>query len=107
MTTQPPSSRPAHPAHPARAQQLALLTEPVAGSAHSAAASARTLRIPGANPGERRSATQLTLVRAEGLPPQLRLDSRTRTIGRAGIAELRRILADADAGTGAAASTAA
>ena len=105
MTTQPPSSRPSRLAHTARAQQLALLTEPVVGLADSTAGAARTLRVPGPTPAERWSASQLTLVRPEGLPPQLRLDSRTRTIGRAGIAELRRLLADA--GTGAAASNAA
>jgi len=32
---------------------------------------------------------------ARQLPAQLRLDARTRQVGRAGIAELRRILADA------------
>ena len=105
MTTKPLSSHPSLLAQPARAQQLALLApETVAGAAQSIASAARSLRLPGGSIDERRSASQLTLVRAEGLPPQLRLDSRTRTIGRAGIAELRRILADA--GTGAASNAA-
>jgi hypothetical protein len=39
-----------------------------------------------------RSAAQLSLLTADALPPQLRIDARTRRVGRAGIAELRRIL---------------
>lgn len=39
-----------------------------------------------------RSAAQLSLLAADALPPQLRIDARTRRVGRAGIAELRRIL---------------
>jgi len=39
-----------------------------------------------------RSAAQLSLLTADSLPPQLRIDARTRRVGRAGIAELRRIL---------------
>lgn len=35
---------------------------------------------------------------ARQVPPQLRLDARTRQVGRAGIAQLRRILAESSAG---------
>ena len=104
MTTKPLSSDPSLLTQPARAQQLALLAPETVAGAQSTTSAARSLRLPGEGIDERRSASQLTLVRAEGLPPQLRLDSRTRTIGRAGIAELRRILADA--GTGAASNAA-
>jgi hypothetical protein len=72
--------------------QLALLT-PLEGAAPSPTVSAGLPARP--RLAHRADAeAQLTLVRAEGLPPQLRLDHRTRTIGRAGIAELRRILAE-------------
>jgi hypothetical protein len=87
-------------------QQLALLT-PLEGTGPSSPTP--TVDHPSAGRPPRLSgrvaSSQLTLVRADRLPPQLRIDSRTRTIGRAGIAELRRILADA--GAGSAAGTAA
>lgn len=37
---------------------------------------------------------------ARQVPPQLRLDARTRQVGRAGIAQLRRILAESSTGAG-------
>ena len=72
--------------------QLALLTPPESSvpSPVSADAPAR----PRPAPPTSATTAQLQLVRAQGLPPPLRLDHRTRTIGRAGIAQLRRILAE-------------
>jgi hypothetical protein len=58
-----------------------------------------TLTTP-ASPGEQLSLAlaltphRATVPTARQLPAQLRLDARTRQVGRAGIAEIRRILAE-------------